>query len=125
VRELKGFAFTTEAVFALIVSLSLIGFALTFDYGNPCLRIHEYSLAQDAAQIAVKHYGQELASFWRCGAEPAFIRELTREAGALNASIRISNREWGAECKATAVTVKRAAYDSGELTWVSFTFCYP
>ena len=122
---MKGFAFTTEALFALIVSLSFIGFAFTFDYGNPCLRLHEYSLAQDSAQIAVKHYGQELISFWRGGASPAFIGGLAREAGALNASIRIGGKKWGADCKATAVTVKRALYDSGELAWVSFTFCYP
>lgn len=122
---MNGFAFTTEALFALVASLALVGFAFVFDYGNPCIRLQEYALAQDAAQIAVKHYSGELIAFWKSGAEPQFLYDLAFQAGALNASLLAGGRQWGAECDANAITVKRALYDSGELSWALFTFCYP
>lgn len=118
---MKAFVFTVEALLALVAAAGLLAFAP--QQGEP-LRLHEYKLCQDAAQIAVKNYQGEVAAFWREGREPSFLAGLASLAGANGFEAEIGNRKTGG-CEGPRVSAKRAVFDEGEFAWFSLSLCYP
>ncbi|MFA4946049.1 MAG: hypothetical protein WC607_00715 [Candidatus Micrarchaeia archaeon] len=121
---MKAFALSLEAFAALLLALGLLAFALP-SADSDALRVHEYRLCQDAAQIAVNLHQSELVAFWRSGEAPVFLVEIAREAGATGYAAEAGGRAWGAACTDNAFTAERMLFDSGEYARMSITLCYP
>ncbi|OIO27488.1 hypothetical protein AUJ16_03260 [Candidatus Micrarchaeota archaeon CG1_02_60_51] len=119
---MRGFVFTIEALLALLAVLGLLAFQPAASAAP--LRLQEYRLCQDAAEISVKAHSAELAAFWRSGAEPAFLGELAADAGATGYEIEVAGRVAGG-CEGDKVAANRIICGAGEFERLSLTLCYP